>query len=352
MTEQKQDTPHQDKFLFLPLGGAGEIGMNLNLYGYNGKWLLVDFGITFGHELGIDIILPDPEFIVERKKDLEGILLTHGHEDHIGAIPYLWKYLKVPLYATPFTARLIRRKLKEAGLEKEATIIEVPMNAHFSIGPFALQLVTLTHSIPEPCGILIETPLGRVFHSGDWKLDPHPGVGDHVDEAALKKIGKDGVLALVCDSTNVFEMGQTGSELDVEQGLLEEMRNKKGALIVSCFASNVARVSAVLTNARKIGRKVCLKGRSMKRFVEIAQESGYLTDFPSYTQDTKSKRPFAQENAFFISEQEAGLSNRDEIVVLTTGSQGESNAGLSRLAWHANGDFELKEGDTINELFN
>lgn len=347
MTDQTTSEQEQEKFFFLPLGGAGEIGMNLNLYGYGGKWLLVDFGITFGHELGIDIILPDPEFIVERKKDLAGILLTHGHEDHIGAIPYLWKYLKVPLYATPFTAKLIRHKLKEVGLDKEAKVIEVPMSSHFIIGPFKLQLVTLTHSIPEPCGILIETPVGRVFHSGDWKLDPHPGVGDHVDETALKQIGTEGVLALVCDSTNVFEQGHTGSEQDVEKGLLEAMKEKKGALVVTCFASNVARVTAVLTNARKLGRKVCLKGRSMKRFVEIAQECGYLSGFPIYEDQVASRRPLRDKDAFFITEEEASLLPREDILILTTGSQGESRAGLSRLAWHKNGELELLEGDVV-----
>ncbi len=354
MTAKKRylDQECSNELFFLPLGGAGEIGMNLNLYGYQKKWLMVDFGVTFSQELGIEVILPDPQFIVEKQKDLLGILLTHGHEDHIGALPYLWKYLKVPLYATPFTARLIRRKLEDAGLENEAKIIEIPLCGDLQIGPFKIQLITLTHSIPEPNAIVIETPVGRVLHTGDWKIDPSPLVGEVSDEKALRHLGDQGVLAMVCDSTNVFEKGVSGSEEDVRKGLLDVMKDRPGAIIVSCFSSNIARLETVLTVARNLGRKVCLLGRSMFRFIEVAQESGYLKEFPELVFGNGFKKKGKVDkgvgaDSFFLTPKEASLLPRDQVVVLSTGSQGEARAALSKLAWNQHPDFSVEEGDTI-----
>lgn len=338
------------ELFFLPLGGAGEIGMNLNLYGYLGKWLMIDFGVTFGHELGIEVILPDPEFIVEQKKDLLGIVLTHGHEDHIGALPYFWKYLKVPLYATPFTASLIRRKLEDVGLEKEAKIIEIPLSGRVQIGPFKLELITLTHSIPEPNAIVIETGAGRILHTGDWKIDPFPLIGDVSDEKALRHLGDQGVLAMICDSTNVFESGISGSEEDVRKGLFDVMENAKGAIVLTCFASNVARLETALILAKRLRRKVCLLGRSMFRFIEVAQECGYLTDFPELIPGSGKRRTGKRDklkDSFFITCQEASQLPRDEVLILTTGSQGESRSGLSKLAWSQHPDFALEEGDKV-----
>ncbi len=213
--------PKSDELLFLARGGAGEIGMNLNLYGHAGKWLMVDLGVTFGDEStpGIDVIMPDPEFIRERRGDLVGLVLTHAHEDHIGAVPYLWRQLRCPLYATPFTASVLRRKLEEAGLLHEAPITLIPMSGKVSLAPFEVELITLTHSIPEPNAVVVRTKLGAVLHTGDWKFDPNPLLGLTSDEAALRKLGDGGVLAMVCESTNVFVEGQSGSEADVRDSL-------------------------------------------------------------------------------------------------------------------------------------
>lgn len=334
-------------FLFLPLGGSGEIGMNLNLYGYKGKWLIVDFGVTFGNELGIEVILPDPGFIVERKENLVGILLTHAHEDHIGALPYLWKHLQVPLYATPFTAYILREKLKDVGLLNQVKIIEIPLSGSIKIDPFTIQLITLTHSIPEPNGVVIETPIGRVLHTGDWKLDPDPLIGESTDIKALQKLGNEGVLAMICDSTNVFEPGTSGSEGDVRKGLDTIIKDKKNAVIVTCFASNIARVESILLAAKDMKRKVCILGRSMIRMIEASQSCGYLTDFPKITKNGSQEKGFSPKDAFFISPREATTFPRSQILILTTGSQGESRAALSRLAWNHHPDFSLEKGDTV-----
>ncbi len=217
------DRPGRDELLFLPLGGCGEIGMNLSLYGHDGKWLMVDLGITFGNEStpGIDVIMPDPSFIVEHRADLLGLVLTHAHEDHIGAVPYLWPRLRCPIYATPFTAAVLRRKLAEANLLGEAKITEIPMSGSFALGPFEIELISITHSIPEPNAVVLRTPLGNILHTGDWKLDPDPVIGPITDEAALRRLGGEGVLAMVCDSTNVLVEGSSGSEAEVRLAMDE-----------------------------------------------------------------------------------------------------------------------------------
>jgi ribonuclease J len=319
-----------DDLYFLPLGGAGEIGMNLNLYGYQDQWIMVDLGITFVDQLGIDVAMPDPEFIEKQKDKLLGLIVTHGHEDHIGAIPYLWSRLNCPIYATPFTAFLIREKLNEAGLGKQAMIIEVPVGGHFAIGPFQVDYVPITHSIPESHVLKITTPKGVIVHTGDWKLDKSPLVGHatHVDK--LKKIGDEGVLALVCDSTNVFEEGRSGSEGDVRESLIELIAGQKGRVAVSCFSSNIARLESCVMAAKKTNRKVVLVGRSLERMDQAARHAGYFKNWPK-----------------FLTEHEVQNLPAHEVLMVCTGSQGEPRSALSRIADGTHPRVKLKSGDTV-----
>jgi ribonuclease J len=322
----------RDELLFLPLGGAGEIGMNLNLYGYGGKWVMVDLGVTFGEESapGVDVVMPDPTFIVERRQDLLGLVVTHAHEDHIGAIPHLWRRLRCPIFATPFTASVLRRKLEEAGLLKEVSITEVPLTGSFTLGPFAFELITLTHSIPEPNALAIRTPAGTVLHTGDWKFDPDPLIGEVSDEAALRALGDEGVLALIGDSTNAFRIGEAGSEADVRRSLIELIGKYENRVAVACFASNVARLESIAAAARAHDRDVALIGRSLWRMVEAARENGYLSDTPK-----------------FVKEEDAGYIPREKILLLCTGSQGEPRAALARIASNSHPHVVLEEGDAV-----
>jgi ribonuclease J len=323
----KQYNP--EELLFLPLGGAGEIGMNLNLYGYGGKWLMVDLGVTFTQDLGLEVLMPDPAFIVEHKKDLVGLVLTHAHEDHIGAVPYLWTRLRCPIYATPFTAALVRAKLKEAGILHEVTLHEIPLGGTFEMGPFSLQYISLTHSIPEPNALVIRTGAGVVVHTGDWKIDEDPLIGQRTDVAALQKLGDEGVLALVCDSTNVFEKGHTGSEAEVRKHMIPLIKKQKGRVVVACFASNVARLATAFEAAAQTGRRVALVGRSLHRMLEAARACGYIkTDLLLKEEDVKSVP-------------------RDELLLVCTGSQGEPRAALSRIAARQHPHVKLEEGDTV-----
>mgnify|MGYP001237771775 CR=1 FL=1 len=324
------DRPGDDELLFLALGGAGEIGMNLNLYGHAGKWLMIDLGITFGDERtpGIEVIMPDPGFIAERLQDLSGLVLTHAHEDHLGAVPYLWPRLRCPVYATPFTAAVLHRKLKESGLAGEVPIETVPMSGRFSVGPFDLELVTLTHSIPEPNAIVVRTRAGTVLHTGDWKFDPDPLVGPASDQDALRRIGEEGVLAMVCDSTNALVEGQSGSEADVRDSLVELIGRYDTRVAVACFASNVARVESIAKAAAAHDRQVALVGRSLWRIVEAARETGYLTDLPE-----------------FVTEHDVGYLPRDKVVMICTGSQGERRSALARIARRDHPNVSLEPGD-------
>lgn len=317
---------------FVPLGGSGEIGMNLNLYAYRGQWLMLDCGVTFGEEehAGVDVIMPDPAFIVERKDKLLGIVATHAHEDHIGAIPYLWPQLQCPIWATPFTASLLRAKLEEAGLAGKVPITIVPMSGRFTIGPFDLELVTLTHSIPEPNAVAIRTPVGTVLHTGDWKLDPGPLIGDVTDEAALVRIGDEGVLAMVGDSTNAMVNGHSGSEAELRDALCELIGRYTGRVAVACFASNVARLSTIAYAAKAHGRDVALIGRSLWRIDKAARENGYLADVPR-----------------FLTEEEAGYVPADRILLICTGSQGEPRAALNRIAREDHPHIVLEEDDVV-----
>ena len=323
-----------DELVFLPLGGAGEIGMNLNLYGFGEpgrrRWLMVDLGVTFGDAIqpGADVIMPDPTFIAERRDRLDGLVLTHAHEDHLGAVPYLWERLQCPIYATPFTCSILKRKLAEVEVTPE--ILEVPMSARFTIGPFDLELITLTHSIPEPNAIAIRTPLGTVLHTGDWKLDPDPVIGPTADEEALRRVGEDGVLAMVCDSTNVFVPGTSGSESDLLASLTDIIGDCRGRVAVTCFSSNVARLETIAAAASANGRNVGLAGRSLRRFDAAARENGYLASTPS-----------------FLGEDEVGFLPRDKAVIICTGSQGDPRAALMRIADASHTHVTLEEGDTV-----
>ena len=275
-----------DDLYFLPLGGSDEIGMNVNLYGYAGKWLMVDLGITFGDDStpGLDVILPDIYFIEKRRKDLVGLVITHGHEDHIGAIPYLWEKLRCPIWCTPFTASLVRRKLDDVGLLKDVTVNEVPISYTFVVGPFEIEMVRMTHSIPEPSLLVLRTGAGTVVHTGDWKFDPNPVVGEASDMEALARIGKEKPLAMIGDSTNVFVPGSTGSELDVKAAMtkLFAQYNGKGRIAVACFASNVARLDSIARAAAANDRSCALVGRSLWRMTDAARENGYLSDLPPF----------------------------------------------------------------------
>jgi ribonuclease J len=317
---------------FLPLGGTGEIGMNLNLYAYRGQWLMLDCGVTFGSEehAGVDVIMPDPAFIVERRDKLLGIVATHAHEDHIGAIPYLWPQLQCPIWATPFTASLLRAKLAEAGLLDQVELTIIPLSGRFQIGPFDLELITLTHSIPEPNAVAIRTPVGTIMHTGDWKLDPEPLIGDVTDEAALTRIGDEGVLAMVGDSTNALKEGISGSEGELCEALTELVGRYEGRIAVACFASNVARLHTIARAAQTHGRDVALVGRSLVRIDKAARENGYLNDLPR-----------------FLTEDEAGYVPSDRILLICTGSQGEPRAALSRIAREDHPNIALDEGDVV-----
>jgi ribonuclease J len=329
----KQDGTPERELLFLALGGSGEVGMNVNLYGCDGKWLMVDLGMTFsGNEYpGVDLVFADLEFIEERTNDLVGLVLTHAHEDHIGAIPYFAEELGVPLYATPFTAGLVARKLEEAGLARTVQLnIIGEEDGPFHLGPFGLTYVPMAHSIAEANALLIDTPYGRVFHSGDWKLDEDPIVGEPATQGQLNAIGDGGVLALVCDSTNTFNMEASGSEGAVHRGLLEEVQKHSGRrVVITTFASNIARLQTIGDVARETGRQVCIAGRSIDRYLEVAQDTGYLADFPDP-----------------VSIDEAMNLPRGEVMIIATGGQGEPRAALARIA-EGTHPVKLTEGDVV-----
>ena len=317
--------------MFLALGGAGEIGMNLNLYGHAGKWLMVDLGIAFGDDTmpGVEVVMPDPSFIEERRNDLVGIIITHAHEDHLGAVADLWPRLEAPVYATPFAASVLKRKLREAGLFNTVPITEIPLGGKFAVGPFELEMITMTHSILEPNALAVRTKFGTVFHTGDWKIDPEPLLGELTDEATLKRIGDEGVLAMVCDSTNVFVEGEAGSEATVRANLEKLVKTRKNRVAVTCFASNLARVESIAKAAVAAGRHPVLSGRALQRMVEAAQECGYLLDFPPT-----------------VTEQDAGYLPRDKVLFICTGSQGEPRASMAKIATGEHRDLVLEAGDT------
>ena len=321
------------ELVFLPLGGCAEIGMNLNAYGYgpadDRRWIIADVGVTFGgaDTPGIDIITPDPTFLED--KTIEAIFFTHAHEDHIGAAGLLWPRIKAPMYATPFTAELLRAKLVEHGVD-EKNLKTIPLGATIEAGPFSVEYVPMTHSIPEMNGLAITTPLGLIFHTGDWKIDAEPQVGEDFATERLQALGEEGVIAMICDSTNVFEEGESGSEATVRKALVELVAKQTGKVAVTTFASNVARVETVVMAAEAAGRRVCLVGRSMHKVTNAAKVAGLLKG----VQD-------------FVDEEEAGFFPPNNILYLCTGSQGESRAALGRIARGEHRHVTLGEGDTV-----
>jgi ribonuclease J len=324
--------PGDDALYFLPLGGAGEIGMNLNLYGHAGKWLMVDLGISFADDTmpGLDVVLPDPAFIRERREDLVGLVITHAHEDHLGAVQHLWPELRCPVYATPFTAAVLRAKLHEKGLADQVEIREVQPSGRFTAGPFDVELIAVTHSVPEPSALAIRTPAGTVLHTGDWKLDPAPVLGPITDEAALRRLGGEGVLAMICDSTNAMVPGHSGSESEVRDALAELFGRLRNRIAVTCFATNVARIDSIARAAAMHDRHVALVGRSLWRINAAARSAGYLSDLPP-----------------FLSEHDAGYLPRDKVVLIATGSQGEPRSALARIAADDHPEIVLEQGDAV-----
>ncbi len=326
----------KDELLFCPLGGSGEIGMNMNLFAYgkpdNQKWIIIDVGVTFADDTvpGIDIIYPDPGFIIDKKEDLLGIVLTHAHEDHIGAIAHIWPKLKCKIYATPFTSVLITEKFKEKKIDITGYLKIVELNSTISLDPFKIEFVTLTHSILEPNGLRIQTPVGNILHTGDWKCDPDPLIGGNINSERLKEIGNEGVLAMICDSTNVFSAGRAGSELDVRKNLLKVFQRLKKRIIVTSFASNVARMESVFYCAEQTGRYISLVGRSMHRIFKAARQCGYLKNVID---------PIDPRDAKNIS--------REKIVYLCTGSQGEPMGAMNRIVKYTHPDVFIEKNDTV-----
>ena len=326
----------KEELLFCPLGGSGEIGMNMNLYSYgkenNRKWIIVDMGVTFADDSipGIDLIMPDPGFIIDKKDDLLGIVLTHAHEDHIGAVAHIWPELKCKLFATPFTAALITEKFKEKKIDISSFLKIVPLNSKIKLGEFDIDFVTLTHSILEPNGLSIKTPLGTILHTGDWKIDPNPLIGNKIDQEKLEKIGDAGVSAMICDSTNIFSPGRAGSESDVRDSLLRIMELKTKRILVTSFASNVARMESIFYCAKKTGRSICLVGRSMHRIFKAAKKCGYLKGLIE---------PLEPRDAKKIA--------KNKILYLATGSQGEPMGAMNRIVNGSHPEVFLEDGDCV-----
>ncbi|EEY04406.1 ribonuclease J [Brucella neotomae] len=324
------------EFVFLPLGGVGEIGMNLAMYGFgpadNREWLVVDMGVSFAgpEQPGADLILPDIRYLEAEKHNLRGIVITHAHEDHFGALLDLWPRLKVPVYATPFTAGLLEAKRQSEDSAPEIPITIYKAGETFEVGPFKIEAVAVTHSIPEPVSLAITTPLGTVVHTGDWKMDPEPSLGPVIDEARFRAIGEAGVLALICDSTNALREGESPSERQVGESLRELIQNARGRVAITTFSSNVGRIRSITEAARDAGRQVLVVGRSMKRAISVATELGYMEGLPEY-----------------LSEEDYGYIPRENVVMILTGSQGEPRAALAKLARDEMRSLALTAGDTV-----
>ncbi len=324
------------ELIFCPLGGSGEIGGNMNLYAYGNqdsqKWIIIDMGVSFADDSvpGVDLIMPDAGFIIDKKDDLLGIVLTHAHEDHIGAVAHIWPDLKCKMYATPFTAALILEKFKEKKIDISTYLEVVPLNSKIQLGDFEIDFVTLTHSILEPNGLCIKTPVGTVLHTGDWKIDPNPLIGSQIDEQKLKSIGDNGVSAMICDSTNIFSPGRAGSESEVRDSLLRIMELKTKRILVTCFASNVARMESIFYCAKKTQRNICLVGRSMQRIYKAARKCGYLKGLIE---------PLEPKDAKKVS--------KNKILYLATGSQGEPMGAMNRIINGTHPEVLIESGDCV-----
>ena len=320
------------ELIFIPLGGSGEIGMNANLYHYQSDWLMIDLGISFSDETtpGVDIILPDIRFAEEQKENIKAIILTHAHEDHFGAIPYLWEKLNVPIYGTPFTIALLKRKLEEAKISDDIPLNVIDYNVDYKFGAFTVEFVALSHSIPDPAAIVLKTDKGQILHTGDWKFDETPMVGNKTDVQKLKRIGDEGVIALIGDSTNALIDGRTPSESVAREGLTKVIANSQFTVAVTCFASNIARISSIISAANENNRHVCVVGRALHRSIAAARETGYLDNIPD-----------------FVSEVDAGLMPRENLVIICTGSQGETRAALAKISNGMHENIKLQTEDTV-----
>jgi len=333
-------TPSSKDFWFLPLGGTGEIGMNMNLYGHDGQWLMVDCGVIFDKNTDLDgqqivssrphVQMADPQFIVEKRDQLAGLVITHAHEDHIGAVPYLWEKLRCPIYTTAFTAEILRRKLIEVGLVKKVTVIVVENNARVDIGVFHVQWVALTHSIPEPYGLKISTPAASIFHTADWKLDPKPLLGRPYKENDYKKVGESGIDAMICDSTNADVQGWSESEANLHKGLKQHIENAKGRVIVACFGSNLARLHTIAEIAQQTNRHLGLLGRSLINMMQAANKTGLWTSVETS-----------------VDPSHLGYLPAHTVLIVATGSQGEPRTALNRLSTNSFRDMDLEPGDTV-----
>ena len=325
----------KEELIFCPLGGSGEIGGNMNLYAYgseeNRKWIIVDMGVSFADDSipGIDLIFPDPGFIIDKKEDLLGIVLTHAHEDHIGAVVHIWPGLKCKIFATPFTSVLIQEKFKEKKIDISKYLNVVPLNAKIKLDQFNIDFITLTHSILEPNGLSITTPLGTILHTGDWKIDPNPLIGGNIDEKKLKEIGEKGVSTMICDSTNIFDQGRAGSEADVRENLLKIIETKTNKILVTSFASNVARMESIYC-AKKTGRSLCLVGRSMQKIYKAAKKCGYLGNLIDP-----------------IEPREAKNISKNKVLYLATGSQGEPMGAMNRIINGIHPEVYLESKDCV-----
>jgi ribonuclease J len=323
---------HKNELIFIPLGGAGEIGMNVNLYHYKGKWIIADLGAGFADDYfpGVDILVAEISYISKQRENVLGIILTHAHEDHLGAVQYLWNEIRCPIYATKFTANFLKAKLKEFDFANEIKIIEIQADSQFDIGPFTIQTVPLTHSTPEMQALLIKTEFGNIFHTGDWKFDPNPMVGPASNQGQLKQLGDEGILALVGDSTNVFNDTHSGSEGELRKSLIELVSACKKMVVVTTFASNVARLETIITAGVAAGRKIVLTGKSLWRILEAARASGYLLDTPQiYEAD------------------QVGKFRREDLLVISTGCQGEPMAAVTKMANRSHQNISLAPGDTV-----
>ena len=323
---------HKDDFLFIPLGGCNEIGINVNLYHYKGKYLIVDCGSGFADDYlpGVDMLVADMSFIAKYKKDIVGLVLTHAHEDHLGGIQYLWNELECPIYATTFTANFLKIKLSEYGLTKKVKMHEIKPGGTINLDPFSIDMVPLTHSAPEMQALVIKTDKGNIFHTGDWKFDHDPLVGEAADQSLIKKYGDEGILALVCDSTNVFSNGSSGSEGDLRESLVKIIAGCKKMIVATTFASNLARLDTLIHCGVAAGRKIVLSGRSMHRMLAAAQSSGYLQNIPG-----------------ILDERDVANHRREDLLIIATGCQGEPMASTSKMAEGTHQNIKLARGDTV-----